>query len=247
MHRPTAIACLAGALVLSAGLATAQQTLRQQHTPTRQTDRQMEHQMHRDQHRDARHAQDREATLRGMRVAILTGEGLHDGETLMPMAYLQNRGATVTVIGLEPGLVSAYNSDIEVRIEQSVRDVRPEHFDALVLPGGRAPSDLREESEVVEFAKAFFETGRPVAAICHGPQILARADVLDGLEATCIESISDEIKEAGAEYTDKEVVRDGNLITSRVPEDIPAFVAKLEKTMIEHAEERRRAIPAGTE
>ncbi|TVQ60685.1 MAG: type 1 glutamine amidotransferase [Phycisphaerales bacterium] len=203
--------------------------------------------MQRDHQRKTTDAQDSEATLRGMRVAILTGEGLQDAETLMPLAFLQNRGAEVTVIGIEPGLVSAYNSDIEVLIEKSVRDASPDDFDALVLPGGRAPDQLREHSEVVEFAREFFETGKPVAAICHGPQILATAGVLEGREATCVESISDEMKEAGAEYKDKEVVRDGNLITSRVPDDIPVFVSTLEKSMLEHAARHRGSSRMGTE
>ncbi|TVQ77756.1 MAG: type 1 glutamine amidotransferase [Phycisphaeraceae bacterium] len=183
---------------------------------------------------------DPQATLSGMRVAILTGEGLHDAETLMPLAYLQNRGARVTVIGVETGLVKAYNSDIRVRVERSIAEVRPDDFDALVLPGGRAPAQLREHSEVVNFAREFFNSGKPVAAICHGPQILATAGVLEGRNATCIASISDEIREAGARYQDRPVVRDRNLVTSRIPDDIPVFLAMIEATMIEHGAQQQR-------
>lgn len=183
--------------------------------------------------RERAEARDEHATLRGMRVAVLTGEGLHDMETLAPIAYLSNRGAHVTVIGIEPGVVKAYNSDIKVRVQRSVDDVTVHDFDALVLPGGRAPDKIREHEGVVGFAGDFFRTGKPVAAICHGPQILVTAGVLEGFETTCISSIADEVEDAGAEYKDEEVVRDRNLITSRLPEDIPAFVGKIEKVMVE--------------
>jgi len=176
---------------------------------------------------------DEHATLKGMRVAVLTGEGLHDMETLAPMAYLSNRGAKVTVIGIERGVVDAYNSDIKVRIERSVDEVEVGDFDALVLPGGQAPDNIRQHEGVVRFAGDFFRTGKPVAAICHGPQVLVTAGVLDGFETTCISSIADEVEDAGARYKDEEVVRDRNLITSRLPDDIPAFVAMIEEVMVE--------------
>ncbi len=186
-------------------------------------------------HHDRRDKADKDehATLKGMRVGVLTGEGLHDMETLAPMAYLSNRGAKVTVIGVERGVVDAYNSDIELRIQKGVDEVEVDDFDALVLPGGRAPDNIREHEGVVEFAGDFFRTGKPVAAICHGPQVLVTAGVLDGFETTCISSIADEVEDAGARYTDQEVVRDRNLITSRLPEDIPAFVAMIEEVMVE--------------
>jgi protease I len=183
------------------------------------------------------------ATLRGMRVAVLVGEGFHDGETFMPMAYLANRGANVTVIGIEPGIIKAYNSDMTVRVERAVRDVTYRQFDALILPGGRGPSVLRENDYVINFAREFFNSGRPVAAICHGPQVLVTAGVLEGRHATCIASISSELEEAGAKYDDRPVVRDGNLITSRIPDDIPAFCQKIEEVMIEMMEARRPQTP----
>jgi protease I len=187
-----------------------------------------------------RGAPDQAAPLRGQRVAILVGEGFHDGETFMPMAYLANRGAIVTVIGIEPGVIEAYNSDMTIRVERGVNEVSFRQFDAMILPGGKGPSVLRENEDVVNFARDFFESGRPVAAICHGPQVLVTAGVLEGKQATCIDSISSELEEAGAKYEDKPVVRDGNLITSRIPDDIPAFCKKIEKVMIEMAEERQQ-------
>lgn len=240
MIRPLTTACLAGIIAFGAAASATLAQTRQQDRTVREVERQTERQIDQRDRRDMQRQRDPQATLYGMRVAILTGEGLHDGETLMPMAYLQNRGARVTVIGLERGLVKAYNSDIRVRIERSIGEVSPDDFDALVLPGGRAPSALREHSEVVNFARDFFNTGKPVAAICHGPQILATAGVLEGRNATCIESISDEIREAGARYQDRPVVRDRNLVTSRIPDDIPVFLAMTEATMIEHGAQQQR-------
>lgn len=179
-------------------------------------------------------------TLRGQRVAILVGEGFHDGETFMPMAFLANRGANVAVIGIERGIIEAYNSDMTIRVERSIANLSPRQFDALILPGGRGPSVLRENDDVVEFAREFFESGRLVAAICHGPQVLVTAGVLEGKHATCIADVSSELEEAGAKYDDKPVIRDGNLITSRIPDDIPAFIKKIEEVMIEMAGQRQQ-------
>lgn len=198
-----------------------------------------------DHHQDRRdrmtaHQQDKghEADLSGMRVAILTGEGFHDGETLIPMAYMQNRGAKVTVIGPEKRFVRAYNSDMVLKIEKQVSEVKIEDFDALILPGGRAPANIREDSHVVEFAGEFFKSGKPVAAICHGPQVLITAGVMDGVEATCFSDVRSELREAGATYHDRPVVVHKNLITSRVPDDIPAFCAAMATAMVEHKKEK---------
>ena len=173
------------------------------------------------------------APLQGKHVAILVGEGFHDGETFMPMAHLVNRGAQVTVIGVAPAEHTAYNSDITAHVHRSVNDVSADDFDALVIPGGRSPNWLRQHDAVVQFAKAFFETGKPVAAICHGPQVLITAGVLEGVQATCFPRMSDELKDAGAAYEDKAVVRDRNLITSRIPDDIPQFNQALEQALLE--------------
>jgi len=193
------------------------------------------------QRRGARPAS--EATLRGKRVAFLVGEGFQDAEALMPMAYLANRGAIISVIGIEPDMIEAYNSDLTLRVERSVNDVSFRHFDALVLPGGRGPAVLREDEDVVEFTRQFFESGRLVAAICHGPQVLVTAGVLEGKHATCYAEVSSELEEAGAKYEDKAVIRDGNLITSRLPEDIPAFSKAVEEALIEMADNRRPSRP----
>ncbi len=166
-------------------------------------------------------------------VAVLVGEGFHDGETLMPMAYLVNRGVKVTVVGVEPAEHTAYNSEITAAVHKSVADVSVDDFDALVIPGGRSPDWLRQHDAVVAFARDFYKSGKPVAAICHGPQVLITAGVLDGVKATCFPGMSDELKESGADYEDKAVLRDGNLITSRIPDDIPMFSEAIKKALLE--------------
>ncbi len=161
--------------------------------------------------------------LAGKKIAILIAEGFHDGETLEPKAFLEEHGAEVVILGPEAGEVKAYNSDQVVNIEKAVAEAEVAEFDALILPGGKGPAVLREHEAAVAFAKAFFESGKPVAAICHGPQVLIAAGVVEGRSMTCTAQIAEEIKEAGAEYLDEPVVVDGNLITSRTPADLPEF------------------------
>ncbi len=177
-------------------------------------------------------------------VAVMVDEGFHDGEAYMPIGYLTNQGMDVTVIGPAIGTVEAYNSDFTIRIERAVADVSVNDFDALLLPGGEAPADLSEVPAAVEFAGEFFETGRPVAAICHGPLVLIAAGVMDGLTATCVGGVQDELEAAGATYVDEEVVIDGNLITSRTPPDIPAFSQAFGEAILESFDpDIPRAIP----
>ncbi len=171
--------------------------------------------------------------LSGKRVAVLAGEGLHDAETIVPIGFLVNRGAEVTVVGVEPGYAKAYNSDTYVRIEKSVDDVSPDDFDAIVIPGGRSPAFLREHENVVAFTRAAVEQGKVAAAICHGPQLLITAGVLEGKKATAVSGIADELREAGAEYEDVSMLRDGNIITSRIPQDLPDFLRSIEKAIAE--------------
>lgn len=169
--------------------------------------------------------------LSGKRVAFLITEGFHDGETMYPMAYLINHGANVTVIGIEPGTYTAYNSDLTARVERSVREVSPADFDALVIPGGHSPGNLRENEEVLSFVRAFVDTGKLTAAICHGPQVLVTAGVIADRTLTGFEAVKDEITEAGAHFEDAEVIVDGNLITSRIPDDLPAFSKEIARAL----------------
>ncbi len=156
-------------------------------------------------------------------VAVLLGEGFHDGEAYMPIGFLTNRNVKVVVIGPEKGAVKAYNSDFLINIECAVDEVDVDDFDALIIPGGMAPSLLRENENVVNFVRDFFNSGKPTAAICHGPQILITAGVMEGKKSTAVGSVGEELIEAGAEFYDQALVVDGNLITSRVPRDLNDF------------------------
>ncbi len=167
-----------------------------------------------------------------VRIAVLVGEGYHDGEAYMPMGYLSNRGAVMTVIGPERGEVTAYNSDFTIEIQKAVTEVSINDFDALILPGGEAPAMLRENEDVVSFVHDFFETGKVVAAICHGPQVLARAGVLDGMTTTGVGGIQEELEEAGATFVDESVVVYENLITSRTPPDLYDFSRAIENEVL---------------
>ncbi len=188
---------------------------------------------------DEAQAVDQQATkthdlpFRKLRVAVLTGEGFQDAETLMPMAYLANRGAKVTVIGLKPEKVKAYNSDIQLYIHKSVADVAAKDFDILILPGGKAPAAIRQDDRVLKLTREFFELGKPIAAICHGPQVLVTAGLVKDRKMTCYSGMADELRNAGAKYQDEAVVHDGQLITSRTPPDIPAWLSAIEKSLQE--------------
>lgn len=171
------------------------------------------------------------ADLSDKSVAVLVGEGLHDAETLVPIGYLANRGAAITVVGVAPGQAKAYNSDTWVRIDTSVDDVNVADFDAVVIPGGSSPAYLREHDNIVAFTREAVEAGKVVAAICHGPQVLITAGVLEGKNATAFRNVADELREAGANYEDTPLMVDGNVITSRIPDDLPQFVRAIEEAL----------------
>lgn len=171
--------------------------------------------------------------LQGKNVAFLITEGFHDGETMFPMGYLVNHGANVTVIGVERGEYKAYNSDVTAMVVRSVDEVSPADFDALVIPGGHSPRNLREHENVLSFVRTFVEADKPTAAICHGPQVLVTAGVVSGRTLTGVGRIRDEITEAGAHFEDVEVMVDGNIITSRTPPDLPAFSRQIAQSLLD--------------
>jgi len=170
--------------------------------------------------------------LMGNNVAFLITEGFHDGETMFPMGYLMHHGANVTVIGVERGEFTAYNSDMTAVVIRSVIEVSPDDFDALVIPGGHSPANLREHEDVITFVRAFVESGKPTAAICHGPQVLVTAGVIEGRTLTGVSGIEDEITGAGATFVDVEVMVDGNIITSRTPPDLAAFSKQIAESLL---------------
>lgn len=159
-----------------------------------------------------------------IRVAVLLTDEFEDSEASSPIEALRSQGMEVVVVGPKAGKTYegkkgkfSVTSDLAV-VEASARD-----FDSLVIPGGSSPESLRVEEGAVEFVKEFVKRDKPIAAICHGPQLLISADALKGRKMTCVETIAVDMQNAGAKYVDKSVVVDGNLVTSRTPDDLPDF------------------------
>jgi protease I len=158
-------------------------------------------------------------------IAAIVGDKFEDSEYSKPVRAFKNEGHEIVNIGLEEGTtVKGKKEGTEVNIERSVGSVNPDDFDALLIPGGKSPANLRKDKKAVEFVRDFVQSGKPVFSICHGPQLMVSAGVLKGREATGYKTIKKEIEDAGAKFLDKEVVTDGNLVFSRNPGDIPAFI-----------------------
>ncbi len=158
------------------------------------------------------------------RIAIPLAEGFEDVEFTVPRTRLLEAGHEVTVFGAKAGeRVRGKRGKVTADIEAVAAGLEPATFDALVIPGGYAPDELRMDRNVVSFVRRFWETGRPVAAVCHGPQLLIEADVVRDRRLTSYPSIKKDLSNAGAVWVDREVVQDRNLITSRRPDDLDAF------------------------
>jgi protease I len=177
------------------------------------------------------------------RIAILATDGYERSELRQPLERLRARGARVEVVSPEAGEIRSWHEKDwgdSVPVDRTLADAKPEDYDALVLPGGQINPDLlRLVPEAVAFVRAFAETGKPLAAICHGPWLLVEADVVQGLAMTSYPSIRTDLVNAGAEWRDEEVVVDDAIITSRKPDDLPAFVAKLVEEIEEGVHERQ--------
>ena len=172
-----------------------------------------------------------EQSLRGRKVAILVAHGFEQVELTEPRQALQEAGAETHLVSPEPETVKGWNSTewaeefpVEVRLEEA----RPEEYDALLLPGGVLnPDRLRMNREAVSFVKAFVSEQKPVAVICHGPWTLVEADVVNGRRLTSWPSLRTDLENAGAEWVDEPVVVDQGLVSSRKPDDIPQFNARM--------------------
>jgi protease I len=168
--------------------------------------------------------------LSDRRVAILTEEGFEQVELTSPKAALEAAGATVHIISPRSGKIKAWdktNWGIEIEVDKQLSEVSPDDYDALVLPGGVLnPDKLRQNKEAVAFVSAFLDEGKPVAAICHGPQLLIETYMLGGRTLTSYPSLQTDLKNAGAHWIDQEVVVHNGLITSRTPADLDAFNKK---------------------
>lgn len=165
-----------------------------------------------------------------MKVLIVSADQFEDSELLVPYYRLREEGIVVDIASLARGKIRGKHG-YEVEANLAIGEVHPEQYAALVLPGGKAPERLRGERAVQEIVQHFFHAGKPVSAICHGPQILASAGVLKGRTATGYQAVADELRSAGARYRDAEVVVDGNLVTSRKPSDLPAFLRETMKQL----------------
>ncbi|MDD9150367.1 MULTISPECIES: type 1 glutamine amidotransferase domain-containing protein [unclassified Sporolactobacillus] len=157
------------------------------------------------------------------KVAAVLANDFEDVEFTAPADAYKKAGHTVTVIGTEKGATIIGKHGTKVTADASIDDVRPEDFDALLIAGGYSPDNLRGDSRFVAFAKAFMDADKSVFAICHGPQLLITAETLKDRNVTGYKSIAVDLKNAGAKYHDEEVVVCHNLVTSRTPDDIPAF------------------------
>lgn len=184
-------------------------------------------------------------SLHGKRVAILATNGFEQSELEKPRAALEEAGAETEVVSPQRDEIWAWDKDQigdRVKVDVNLENAEPDEYDALLLPGGvMNPDKLRILPEAVEFARAFFESGKPVAAICHGPQILIDAEVVRGRKMTSYPAIKNDLINAGAQWVDERVVTDQGLVTSRRPEDIPAFNEKMIEEIAEGLHERQHA------
>jgi protease I len=173
-----------------------------------------------------------------MKIACLLDSDFEDSEFQKPYEAYTQAGHQVTIVGLKAGTdLKGKKGTATTKSEKSIDQVSAAQFDALFIPGGYSPDHLRANSKVVEFTKEFADGGKPIFAICHGPQLLMTAGVVKGRKLTAWTTIQRDLEQVGANVVDQEVVVDGNLVTSRKPDDIPAFIRESEKLL--------KPVPAG--
>ena len=184
------------------------------------------------------------SNLSGKRVAILATDGVEQAELAEPRQALIDAGAHPVVVSPKEGSIKAWQHDHwgdEIHVEMTLSDARADDFEALMLPGGvMNPDLLRMDQAAVQFVKDFFVAGKPVAAICHGPWLLVEAGVVKNRTLTSWPSLQTDIRNAGGDWVDREVVTDQGLVTSRKPEDIPAFNRKMIEEFSEGVHSRSR-------
>jgi protease I len=185
-----------------------------------------------------------EQSLQGKRVAIIAADMVERVELVEPRQALEEAGAKTELISLEPGTVKSFDHfdpAEEIDVDRAVEEADASDFDALLIPGGVGnPDQLRGDENMVSFVRDFFDQGKPVAAICHAPWVLIEAGVLRGRKVTSWPTLQTDLRNAGANWVDEEVVVDSGLVTSRKPDDIPAF----NKKMIEEFAEGKHAAQA---
>ena len=172
-----------------------------------------------------------------MKIACLLGQGFEDAEFRVPYGRLKEEGYQVDVIGAKAGEeLRGYKGKEKVKTDKAIEMANADDYDALLIPGGQSPDHLRVDPRFVEFVKAFESAGKWIAAVCHGPQLLAAAHLVRGRTLTAWSTVQDDLKQMGANVLDQEVVRDRNWITSRKPEDLPAFSSAIIEAL-ENADE----------
>jgi protease I len=183
--------------------------------------------------------------LSGKSIAIVATDGFEQSELTEPLKALREAGAEVHVVAPKAGSIQGMKHDEKgdrIPVDNLIEQVSPDDYDALVLPGGVAnPDRLRTNPKAVQFIKHFFDTKKPVAAICHGPWTLIEADVVRGRKVTSWPSLKTDLKNAGATWVDEEVVTDKGLVTSRKPDDLPAFCRKMIEEFAEGQHTRKKA------
>jgi len=162
--------------------------------------------------------------LDGKRIAILAEEDFEDSELIVPMWGMKNAGAKVLIVGSgSKEIYQGKRGSVAIRVDVTADKVKAEDLDAIIIPGGRAPARMRQNKAMVDLVKKANELGKVIAAVCHGPQLLIAVGIVKGRCLTSCPAVAAELKDAGAEWVDEVVVRDGNLITSRKPADLPRF------------------------
>lgn len=165
-----------------------------------------------------------------MKALIISADNFEDTELLYPYYRLKEEGVQIDIASMKKGSIKGMHG-YSVEINKTLKEINPDDYDILILPGGKAPETVRKDKDAISIVKDFFQKNKPVSAICHGPQTLITAGLLKRRHATCYQSVAQEMKEAGAVYEDKEVIVDGNLITSRQPSDLPVFMKETIKTI----------------
>lgn len=178
--------------------------------------------------------------IKGRKIAVLATDGVEQVELTEPMQALKDAGAIVTLVSLEAGQIQAMKQDVQAAdkfpVDMVVSEARSDAFDGLVLPGGTTnPDKLRMDEDAVAFVKGFVDSDKPIAAICHGPWTLIDAGGVSGHTLTSWPSLQTDLRNAGATWVDETMVRDGKLVTSRNPKDLPAFCKAIVKLFSEAA------------
>jgi protease I len=188
--------------------------------------------------------------LQGKKVAFIATEGVEQVELTEPWKAVEQAGAQPELISIEDGDVQAWNhfdKGDTFKVDRTIEEAQPDEYDALVLPGGVAnPDQLRADENVVSFIRTFAQSGKPIGVICHGPWTLIEAGVVQGRKLTSWPTLQTDLRNAGAEWVDEEVVVDQGLVSSRKPDDLPAFNAKIVEEFAEgrHEESAQKAIHA---